>query len=146
MRCEETMKHEVAWLAPSDTVQVAAQKMRDANVGFLPVVDGSSHVLGVVTDRDIAIRLVAADGRASETAVEAVMTREIVACRPQDDLSTWAQLMADNQVSRVCCVDDTGCLTGVVSLSDLATIERERAAQTLEKVASREAEAPPSVH
>lgn len=147
MRCEEAMKHEVACVVPSDTVQTAAQKMRDANVGFLPVLDESSHVLGVLTDRDIAIRLVAADECASETPVEAIMTRELVACRVGDDLTTCERIMGENKVSRVCCIDDAGKLVGVISLSDVATLDRGgRAAETLEQVASREAQAPPSVH
>ena len=56
MRCEEVMKKDVECLSPQDTVQAAARRMREANVGFLPVSDRSRKVLGVVTDRDLAVR------------------------------------------------------------------------------------------
>ncbi|HZA49460.1 MAG TPA: CBS domain-containing protein, partial [Myxococcaceae bacterium] len=62
MRCEEIMKKDVECVSPQDTVQAAAKRMRDENIGFLPVCDQSKKVQGTVTDRDLAIRVLA-DGR-----------------------------------------------------------------------------------
>lgn len=142
MRCEQIMKREVQCLGPSDTVQKAAKVMRDSCIGFMPVCDESKNVLGVLTDRDITIRAVADDQSASTTKVESVMSRELVACRPEDDIETAQQLMAENKKSRICCVDDEGKLVGVISLSDIAQCEEAgRASETLKHVSSREASA-----
>ncbi len=59
MRCEEIMKRDTECVSPTDTIERAAAMMRDANVGFLPVCDAEKRVVGTITDRDIAIRLVA---------------------------------------------------------------------------------------
>lgn len=140
MRCEEIMKEKVECARPSDTVQAAAQKMRDCGIGFLPVCDESMHVLGVVTDRDITIRAVAENQQPGSTQVESVMSKELVACKKDDDIEKAQQLMAQHQKSRICCVDDEGKLVGVISLSDIAQCETaEKASETLKHVSSREA-------
>lgn len=140
MRCEEIMKSEVQCLGPSDTVQKAAETMRDSGIGFMPVCDESKNVLGVLTDRDITIRAVADNQQASSTHVESLMTKELVACSPDDDIKKVQELMAENKVSRICCVDESGKLVGVISLSDIAQCEEaEKASETLKHVSSREA-------
>lgn len=139
MRCEEIMKRDLECVSPRDTVEDAACRMRDENVGFLPVCDQSRKVLGTLTDRDIAVRLVAGKLPGS-TLVEDIMTREVVACRPQDDLREAERLMAENHKSRIMCIDDAGSLVGVISLSDIAQHERgARASETLRQVSEREA-------
>ncbi len=139
MRCEEIMKREVECVSPRDTVEDAAILMRDENVGFLPVCDESKKVLGTITDRDIAIRLVATKKRGN-TLVEDIMTREVVACRPGDDVREAERLMAKEHKSRIMCVDERENLIGVISLSDLAQHERgKRASETLRQVSEREA-------
>jgi CBS domain-containing protein len=139
MRCEEIMKRDVECVSPRDTVEDAASRMRQANVGFLPVCDQSNKVLGTLTDRDIAIRLVAAR-KPGSTHVEDVMTTEVVACRPEDDVREAENAMAQHQKSRIMCVDDGGRLVGVISLSDIAQHETgERASETLREVSEREA-------
>jgi CBS domain-containing protein len=141
MRCEEIMKRDVECLSPGQTVQEAARQMRKENISFLPVCDEVKNVLGTITDRDIAIRLVA-DGRDASTSIDDIMTREVVACRPQESVQVAERLMAENQKSRIMCTDDDGRLVGVISLSDLAKYERgEQASDTLRKVSSREARA-----
>src|SRR2546427_2290109 len=86
MRCEDIMKRDVECVDPTQSVQEAARRMREANVGILPVCDSSKKVLGAITDRDIAIRIVA-EGRPPTTAAGDVMTREVVACRPDADVT-----------------------------------------------------------
>jgi CBS domain-containing protein len=137
MLCEEMMKRDLECLTPKDTVQTAARKMRDAKVGFLPICDPSMKVLGTLTDRDIAIRVVA-DGKPTATVASDVMTREVVACRPKDDIRKAEQLMGKHQKSRILCIDDTGKLVGVISLSDLAQHDGSGAQQTLREVTERE--------
>jgi CBS domain-containing protein len=141
MRCETIMKRDVECITPQETVQDAARLMRDDRIGFLPVCDDSRKVLGTVTDRDLAMRVLA-EGRAPTTRVEEVLTREVVACRPDEDLRHAEELMGRHQKSRIMCVDEQGRLVGVISLSDIAQKEKgTRASQTLREVSQREARA-----
>ena len=139
MRCEEIMKRDVEYVAPKEQVEVAARRMRDQNVGFLPVCDASRKVLGAITDRDIVIRVVA-ERRPPTTAVADVMTREVIACRPDDDIERAEQLMGQHHKSRMLCTDEQGLVVGVISLSDIAQVEEDsRASQTMKQVSAREA-------
>ncbi|HYS08314.1 MAG TPA: CBS domain-containing protein [Myxococcales bacterium] len=139
MRCEEIMKRDVQCVQPTDPVQAAARRMRDANIGFLPVCDSSRKVLGAITDRDIALRIVA-DGRPPTTAIGDVMTREVVACAPGDDVRRAEELMGKQHKSRMIVADEEWRLVGVISLSDIAQVEdASRASQTMKQVTEREA-------
>jgi CBS domain-containing protein len=137
MRCSEIMKTDVQCVSREDTVQKAAQLMRGANIGFLPVCDGQGKVLGTITDRDIAIRVVA-DGRACDCRIEEVMSNEVVACQPDDDIAMAQELMSSRHKSRLLVIDEDGELAGVISLSDLAESVGEEAASTLREVSARE--------
>src|SRR5262245_20615691 len=99
------MKREVECIAPSDPVFRAAQSMRTRNVGFLPVCDHEERVVGTLTDRDIALRIVA-DCCALNTPAGDVMTKEAITCRPDDDISVAEELMAKHHKSRMMCVDE----------------------------------------
>jgi CBS domain-containing protein len=136
MRCSEIMKKSVECLGPGDSVKDAAQVMRESNVGFIPVCDQSNNVLGTVTDRDIAIRVVA-QGLPPTAPLADVMSNEVVACRESDEIEVGIDLMRQHRKSRIMCLDDTGRLVGVISLSDLA--KRSDASSTLRSVTTREA-------
>ena len=139
MRCQDMMKRDVQCVSPADTAQDAAMRMRDENIGFLPVCDQNRQVLGTITDRDLALRVIA-EGRPASTAVKELMTDEVIACRPEDDLRRAEELMARHRKSRIMCVSESGVLAGVISLSDIAQREKPaRAAQTLRGVSEREA-------
>lgn len=141
MRCEEIMKRDLECVSPQDKVDTAASKMRDQNVGFLPVCEQDMKVLGTLTDRDIAIRVVA-EKRGGDVLVKDVMSNEVVTCHMHDDLRKAEDLMAKNHKSRIMCIDDDNRLVGVISLSDIAQHERgARAASTLKKVSERETRA-----
>src|SRR5688572_25755310 len=122
MLCAELMKTELECASLCETIESVASRMRDANIGFVPVCDEQGRVRGAITDRDIVVRLVANDLPA-RTPAGAVMTREIVACRPRDDLQRAEHLMRRAHVSRIMCIDDAGTLAGIISLSDIARIE-----------------------
>jgi CBS domain-containing protein len=139
MRCEELMKRDVVSLSADDSAQEAARLMREENVGFLPICDADRKVVGTLTDRDIAIRLVAA-GQPGSCAVREIMSGELVACRPEDDVREAERQMMAQHKSRIVCTDAQGRLAGVISLSDVAVTEnRARAGQVLRSVAEREA-------
>ena len=136
MLCEDIMKTDVESVSPVDTIEDAARKMRDENLGFLPVCDETRQVLGTITDRDIAIRGVA-ESLPGTTPVEDVMTSEVVSCSPKDSIDTALQLMAENHKSRIMCLDDEGRLVGIISLSDIAQLVGD-ASETLRQVSDRE--------
>lgn len=138
MRCEELMSTDVAFVRPSDEVRRAATLMKTRNVGFLPVCSDARKVVGVITDRDIAVRCVA-DGKPCTTAIRDVMTREIVACRPGDDVAIAERAMIRHQRSRVLCLGEHQYLLGVISLSDLPRAGLASEAEAvLEQVSDRE--------
>ena len=137
MHISDLMKREPQRVLSHDTCRMAARRMRDENVGFLRVCDREGRVLGTITDRDIAIRLVA-DGQAPEMPVGDVMSREVVACHVDDELERAEQLMAASQKSRLVVVDGDGRLRGVVSLSDVAEHDMAHAAETIARVSRRE--------
>jgi CBS domain-containing protein len=140
LRCSDVMKRKVMTVRESDPIDRAAEKMALGNLGFLPVCDDDRRVVGTLTDRDIVVRVVAKEMASATRTVGQVMTREVVACEPDDELTLAEQVMSQNQVSRLVITDADGILVGVLSLSDLA--EREaprRVARTLRAVAAREA-------
>jgi CBS domain-containing protein len=138
MRSEEIMKKTVKCSSADETVERAAKMMREHNVGFLPICDDQKRVLGTITDRDIAIRVVA-DEKPGATKIRDVMTTEIIACRPDDDVERAAELMGAHQKSRMLVVDDQKHLVGVISLSDIAQKSSDKnAAKTMRDVSQRE--------
>jgi CBS domain-containing protein len=138
-RCADIMKREVVLVGPEDPVVQAARLMRDHGVGFLPVCREDGKLVGVVTDRDLALRALA-DGGAPDRPVRDVMTRELVACDPQDELARAEELMGRHMKSRLPVVDRDGRVEGVLSLSDVAKHEDPRTVgTTLRQVSAREA-------
>jgi CBS domain-containing protein len=139
MRCEELMKRDVACLKAQEPVQAAAERMRAENIGFLPVCDDDGRVLGTLTDRDIAIRVCAENRPAAQTPVGEVMTREVIACAPSDELRVAEEAMARYRKSRILVINERGQLVGVISLSDLAEEEpAKQVSKALRQISSRE--------
>jgi CBS domain-containing protein len=142
MRVEDLMS-EAQCCHRGDTIRDAAKTMKDENVGFLPVCDDGEKPIGALTDRDIAIRVVA-EGRPLEDDVATVMTPDVVSCRLGDDVADVEQQMKDHRTSRVMVCDQDGKLCGVVSLQDLALSASEHeAGETLQQVKSDQ---PPAMH
>lgn len=126
MRIAEIMNVHVATLDPDDTLVEAARRMRDAGVGFAPVVSNGS-VLGVLTDRDIVVRAVAKGTHMRVAKVLDILTPGAVHCSPGDDVQVAAKLMAENHVRRVLVLNAENKLAGVLSLADLAAHAGETA-------------------
>jgi CBS domain-containing protein len=138
MRCREVMNHVVVRIAPGDTVEHAARRMLEADVGFLPVCDTLGQVVGVLTDRDIALRVCAEKGRSCATKVADVMSRDVLSCRPGHALGHAESIMRSNRKSRLVVTDREGRLVGVISLSDIVQYENpRRVTRTLYDIASR---------
>ena len=137
MRIGDLMKRRPQYVVVHDTCRMAARRMRDENIGFLPVCDRDGRVIGTLTDRDLAVRLVA-EGMQFDLPVSDVMSREVVACYPDDDLERAEQVMAAAQKSRLVVLDGDGRLAGVVSLSDIAEHDVANAGRTIARVTERE--------
>lgn len=133
MLCEDVMENEVDVLSRNDTIEQAAAIMRESDIGFLPVCDEDNRPIGVLTDRDIVLRVIA-ERRPLTTSVEEVMTRHVVTCSPFDDVAEAHRLMAEHQVSRIICADGLGHVVGVISLADLSDVDEEETGETLQEV------------
>ncbi len=144
MRARDIMTSAHLWVCSADTsVRQAAQMMAEHNIGSLPVVDSSGHLQGIVTDRDICLRVVAKD-RKYETPVQDVMSMPVHTVDMEADLNDIESLMKEYQVRRLPVVDETRKLCGIISIADLAhhcrSIFREHGvAETLDAISSSEA-------
>src|SRR5579884_1057138 len=119
-RISEVMTESPRTIGSDATVVEAARVMRDADTGIVPIVDGDK-VVATITDRDIAVRLVAEGGDARATKAVDVASRELVTIDPQQDLDEALRLMARHQVRRLPVVEEDGRLVGIVAQADIAT-------------------------
>lgn len=119
MKVREIMTLDVDIAAPDDTIQTAALMMADGGVGVLPVCDGE-RLVGMVTDRDIAVRAVAEGKAPGECSVRDVMTDDVDYAFEDDDVQNVAQKMGQYQVYRLPVLNSEKRLVGIVSLGDLA--------------------------
>ena len=137
MKAKDIMTKDPVTVTPNATVREAARLMQREDTGILPVVeDGTKKLLGVITDRDIAIRVVA-EGRDANTLVADVMSKgRLVALRPDADVGDAMEKMADEQVRRIPIIDDRGTLQGIVSQADIVRKARDdrQAERTVEKI------------
>ncbi|MFP4012877.1 MAG: CBS domain-containing protein [Chitinispirillaceae bacterium] len=119
MQVKDIMTYGVDYITPLETVKSAAEKMRDRNVGVCPVFDRNEPV-GIITDRDIAVRCVAEGLNPSETKVSDVMTPEVFFCKENADIEEAAHIMEYKQVRRLLVKNDSGNVVGILALGDLA--------------------------
>jgi CBS domain-containing protein len=119
MDVSNVMTREVEVVRPDATIQEAAQKMKEIDVGSLPVCDGRK-LQGVITDRDVTIRAVAEGRDPKQTRVKDVMTADVVYGRTGQDIVEIAETMAAHQIRRLPIVNDDNDLVGIVALGDLA--------------------------
>ncbi len=124
------MKTAVQCVLAHDSAVKSARLMRDRGLGFLLVCDKEGKVLGIVTDRNIAIRLVA-DGLPADTAVGAIMSRDVLTCGAQDHIGKAQGLMTRHRRSCIVCVDEAGRLEGILSLVDILGLGEGQPAQLL---------------
>jgi len=115
----ELMTENPKTVSSDATVVEATRVMRDDDVGLVPVVDGD-RLVGTVTDRDIAIRVVAEERDASSTAVREIASTDLVTIDPEQDLDEALRLMAQHQVRRLPVVEEDGRLVGIVAQADVA--------------------------
>ena len=122
MKVRSIMSQQVIKIHPEETVQVAARTLKQHNIGFLPVCGSDGRLCGLVTDRDLITRCVAANLPPEKTTVRQVMTGQVLTADPNMETSVAAHLMGRQQVRRLPVVED-GKLCGILSLGDLSRQE-----------------------
>jgi CBS domain-containing protein len=122
-KCSEVMTKNPICCLPNDIVSKVAQLMKSKNIGPVPIVENeqTKKLLGIVTDRDLALKIVA-DGRDPKTTrAEEIMTRKVVTCHAEDDLQTALDSMSGHKLRRIPVVDSNNGIVGIIAQADVAT-------------------------
>lgn len=136
MNVSEVMTAQVVTATPRSTIAEVARTMVEVESGVVPVVD-DGKVVGLITDRDIVIRVVA-EGLGLDTAVASVMTEEVETCREDDNVADAAAKMGSKQIRRLAVLNDQGKLAGIISLGDIAIdYGAKKVGQTLEEISEQ---------
>jgi len=137
-KCSDVMTENPVYALPDDTVEKVAQLMKKEDIGPVPVVDDEQNkrLVGIVTDRDLALKVVAEGRDPQTTKVEEVMTRKLITCRPDDDVESAMKAMAQYQLRRIPVVDNDDRLVGIISQADVATRvdEPEKTAEVVKEI------------
>lgn len=123
MQCSEIMTRNPECCLPSDTVITAAKLMKSEDVGPIPIVvdrDGNK-LAGIITDRDLAIKVIAESLDPNTTRLSDVMSDDVVSCKDTDDVVQVLKLMEENQVRRIPVVGKNDQLLGIIAQADVAT-------------------------
>jgi CBS domain-containing protein len=136
MQVKEIMTPDVEFVTTDTTLEKTAERMRDLNVGELPVVLGEEAV-GVITDRDIVVRAVAHGLVPQAAKVTEAMTEGVFACSQEDDIEKAAEIMANRKIRRLLVMDAGGKMSGVVSLGDVAlNLDKSKVGGVLAQISS----------
>lgn len=121
-KCSDIMTPHPECCEPSTTIDAVAKTMRDKDIGPVPIVDSkaSMHLVGIVTDRDVAVKVVGMGKDAKRTAVQEIMTPAPIKCNLDDDVKKAIRLMEEAQVRRIPIVDDKDKLVGIIAQADIA--------------------------
>jgi len=136
MQASEIMPHNVECIHPDASVRDAARRMKALDVGALPICGDDDRLAGILSDRDITIRVVAAGSDPQTTKVREAMTPGVVYCFDDQDVIEAAELMEDKQVRRLVVLNRAKRLVGIVSLGDLAVRsgDEQLAGETIEAI------------
>jgi len=141
MRIKHVMTKDPACCVPSDSAQLAARIMRDEHAGIVPVIEDaqSRTIVGVVTDRDLCMNVVAAGRDPSGVTVQECMTTKVVICSPNDSVDRATELMRENQIRRIPIVNEQRELVGIVAMADIVSrgeVKSNQVHETLKKVSA----------
>ena len=122
-KCSEVMTKDPVCCLPNDSVAKVAELMKNENIGSIPVIESqqTQKLVGIVTDRDLALKIVSEGRDAKSTNVEVVMTRKVVTCFAGDDLQKALNVMAGHQLRRIPVVDNDNKIVGIIAQADVAT-------------------------
>lgn len=135
MTCKVIMTPNPQCCTPQTTVQDVAQMMKSVDAGSVPVVESESNrqIVGIVTDRDLALKVVGEGRDPKTTRVQDVMSPDVVTCNERDSLDKAMQAMSDYQIRRIPVINDRKVIVGVIAQADVAT-RTEQPMQTAEVV------------
>src|SRR5262245_59097171 len=119
-KCADIMTNDPVCCAPGDVVERAAELMKQNDVGPVPVVE-QKKLVGIVTDRDLALKVLAEGRDPKKTKIQEVITRQVVTCRTNDDVQSALDAMSEHQVRRIPVVDEQDRLVGMIAQADVAT-------------------------
>ena len=122
-KCSDVMTRNPVCAQPEDTVASVARLMKENDIGPVPIVENnnSKRLIGIVTDRDLAIKVVAAGRDPQTLPVKEVMTTKVITCRADDNIETALDAMSNQQLRRIPVVDDDKMLVGIIAQADIAT-------------------------
>jgi CBS domain-containing protein len=122
-KCSEVMTKNPFCCLPNDSVEKAALMMKKENIGSIPVIETehTKKLVGIVTDRDLALKIIAEGLDAKSTKVNDVMTHKVVTCLADDDLQKALDAMADHKLRRLPIVDTDNKIVGIIAQADVAT-------------------------
>jgi len=137
-KCRDVMTEELVFCTPGDTVSKVAQLMKREDIGPVLIVDNeqSKTLVGIVTDRDLALKVVGEGRDPKNTKVEDVMTRKLITCHADDNVENAMKAMDQYQLRRIPVVDENMKLVGIISQADVATRvdEPERTAEVVREI------------
>jgi CBS domain-containing protein len=137
-KCSDIMTEDLVYAMPGDTVADVAQLMKKEDIGPVLIVDNddTKTLVGIVTDRDLALKVVAEGRDPQTTRVEEVMTRKLVTCHADDNIENAMKAMAQYQLRRIPVVSDNNRLVGIISQADVATRvdEPEKTAEVVKEI------------
>jgi CBS domain-containing protein len=136
--CGDVMTRNVVCCVPEDTVEDAARIMKREDVGPVPVCKDpdSRRLVGIVTDRDLAMKVIAEGRDPRRTRVADVMSKDLVTCREEDSVEEATSAMSRHQIRRIPIVDDSNCVIGIIAQADVATRmgEPEKTGDVVEEI------------
>jgi len=136
MKVKECMCNEVFCINSENKVIDAVKIMNEKHVGSVPVCDKNNEVIGLVTDRDIVLRVIACDKDAKQTSVSEIMTSNVACCTAEDDITNAQNKMSDSQIRRLPVVEN-GKIVGILTIGDILnnnTINANQCGEMLEKI------------
>jgi|SRR5687768_1634527 len=137
-KARDVMTKELVYASPQDTVSHVAELMKMEDIGPVLIVDNeeSRRLVGIVTDRDLVLKVIAEGQDPKTTRVEEVMSKKLVTCRADDDVENAMKAMAQYQLRRIPVVEDDNRLVGIISQADIATRvgEPEKTAEVVKEI------------
>lgn len=131
MKVQDIMTTKVESVLPTTSLRTAARKMKELNVGALPVVK-DDKLLGIITDRDVSVFAIAIGRDPQNTEVQIVMTKEVFTCTENQTIIEAARIMEEHKIRRLAVMDGGDTMAGFLSVDDLARVSRELSGAVLE--------------
>ncbi len=146
MKVKDCMCNDVCYVKPATTVSEVAKLMSDNHVGSVPVCDENDCLCGIVTDRDILLRVVACNKNASQTPISEIMTSNVCTCTETDDITNAQSKMSEQQIRRLPVCDEHNHVIGILTIGNLCQngqeIGEEQLSQTMGNICNCEPNSP----